>query len=416
MSAAHDAGEPAAGVTVERIGSAEALEALGPEWERLQDATPWKHVLLDHRWMCAWWRAFGAGKQLHVLVLRRGGEVVGIAPMIVSRGWEAFPDRDTRFHLAEDYAHMAGSRWRRCVPIRRVSFPINIACHNERAHFLFPVESEALYAAVFDYWRERRGEWDLMVLEGLPRESAQHAAVAASARERDWRALPQGRTVELFSADIAGTMDDYLASRSRHFRKRQRRAVRANEDHGRIATEEYRGERIGAGLDQLFELERRSWKADPQQGRAVSLTLDDRMRAFLRDVAGAFARSDDAQVLVMTCDGAPFAGVLALGRQTTLLTLVTYMDEARSEQLTTATLWWDFVERALAAGYDRIDFNGNTVAAQKLSNASDVYVRRTVFHDGPYARVLGAAKAGATWISSRRRAGRERRKGGPGDA
>ena len=60
-------------IEVERVDSADRLEQLRPEWDRIQDLCPWKHVLLDFRWVSAWWRSFGAGKELHVLALRQDG-------------------------------------------------------------------------------------------------------------------------------------------------------------------------------------------------------------------------------------------------------------------------------------------------------------------------------------------------------
>src|SRR5262249_27245119 len=105
-------------VTVERVDSVEGIAALGDDWDRVQDACPAKHVLMDHRWVSAWWRHFGEGKELHVLAVRRGGRLAAVAPLVLSRGREAFPARDSRLVLADDYAHMPTPSWMRVVPIR----------------------------------------------------------------------------------------------------------------------------------------------------------------------------------------------------------------------------------------------------------------------------------------------------------
>jgi CelD/BcsL family acetyltransferase involved in cellulose biosynthesis len=70
---------------VDEITSADALDALRPEWEALWDRSPRAAVFQHPDWLLAWWRHVG-GEGLWTLALRRGGELVGIAPLFVWRG------------------------------------------------------------------------------------------------------------------------------------------------------------------------------------------------------------------------------------------------------------------------------------------------------------------------------------------
>ncbi len=404
------------GFRVDRIATLEALEQIATDWDRVQDATASKHVLLDHRWMCAWWRAFGAGKQLHVLVLRRGERVVGIAPMILSRGYEAFPRRDTQYHLAEDAAYLRGPNWRAFVPIRKVSFPVNVASHNARAHFLFPEAGPEAFDAVFAYWWERRGEWDLMVCEGLPLDSEQPGQVAAAVVRQGGRVLPKGREVELQCAHLPETMEGYLRTHSSDYRRRYRKALAANARKGAIGTDEYRGARLEEGMALLFALEQRSWKVEGRAGQELHLPLDDRLRGFLGDVAEGFGRRDQAHVTSMTCDGKPVAALLGLERQGVLLLLVTYMDSRFRGELTTTSMFNAIIEGAIARGLGQIDFNGSSLNVRKMANASHVHVRRSICHGGLYSRLLGASKSASMRVSQALRAARDKLPTGSGGA
>jgi CelD/BcsL family acetyltransferase involved in cellulose biosynthesis len=64
---------------------AAALAALAPDWDRLVLAAARPSPFLLHAWVTQWWRQFGDGAELAVVTARRGGALVGIAPMYIRR-------------------------------------------------------------------------------------------------------------------------------------------------------------------------------------------------------------------------------------------------------------------------------------------------------------------------------------------
>lgn len=52
-----------------------------PEWRSLFERDPNSHVFSTPEWNRLWWEEFGAGKELLVLDLRRGGETVALVPL-----------------------------------------------------------------------------------------------------------------------------------------------------------------------------------------------------------------------------------------------------------------------------------------------------------------------------------------------
>jgi CelD/BcsL family acetyltransferase involved in cellulose biosynthesis len=76
---------PQAACTFATVGSLEELESLGGEWDSLVRAMPRPSPFLLHAWLVEWWRQFGPGATLALAVARRGGRLVGAAPLFVRR-------------------------------------------------------------------------------------------------------------------------------------------------------------------------------------------------------------------------------------------------------------------------------------------------------------------------------------------
>jgi len=387
-------------IDVRRIDSSHALEEIRGEWEALQTACPEKHVLLDHRWVISWWRHFGEGKSLHVLLLRRGTEAVGIAPFMVSRGREVFPQRDPYVQIADDFRFIPADRWRRVVPIRRLTFLLNVSTNNVRSQILTAGEDPSLAAAVLEYCGRIANEWDLMVLEGLPASSGQAEALRRLAPAGRLRACSYRYSRKILRTELSRSLDEFLARRSSHFRKRLRQscvqAERRVADLGGLRLREYRSGEIQAGLEQLLALESRSWKIKEVRRRRLYMRLDDKMRSFYREVAGAFAATDSAQVLMMEVGNEPAAGLFSLEREGIICCVLTFLSEDFSDRVTNAPLWREFVRKAIDRGLREVDFNGNTRNIQKWADDSRLYERAMFFNRRPYSRLLSAV-----WDTSR---------------
>jgi CelD/BcsL family acetyltransferase involved in cellulose biosynthesis len=70
---------------VETISDPNRLADLGPEWDALAAESGLDHPFLTHDWVSAWWEAFGAGRELQILVVRDAGRAVAIAPLMRGR-------------------------------------------------------------------------------------------------------------------------------------------------------------------------------------------------------------------------------------------------------------------------------------------------------------------------------------------
>jgi len=66
------------------VSTAAEFDALEPEWNALLEASD-AGVFQSYEWQRTWWEYFGAKLELRILVFDSGGDIVGIAPLCLSR-------------------------------------------------------------------------------------------------------------------------------------------------------------------------------------------------------------------------------------------------------------------------------------------------------------------------------------------
>jgi CelD/BcsL family acetyltransferase involved in cellulose biosynthesis len=65
------------------INRIEQLDDYRHEWGRLLAETPAASFFQSLEWLESYWRHFGAGQKLRVLIVRDGDRPVGILPLVV---------------------------------------------------------------------------------------------------------------------------------------------------------------------------------------------------------------------------------------------------------------------------------------------------------------------------------------------
>jgi CelD/BcsL family acetyltransferase involved in cellulose biosynthesis len=59
-----------------------SLEPVRSQWQRLWEADPVAEIFQSFPWCRAWWQGYGAGRQLHCIVVRHRELIVGILPLV----------------------------------------------------------------------------------------------------------------------------------------------------------------------------------------------------------------------------------------------------------------------------------------------------------------------------------------------
>jgi CelD/BcsL family acetyltransferase involved in cellulose biosynthesis len=266
------------------INDMDELAEYRSAWSGLLDQTPAASFFHSLDWLEVYWRHFGAGQKLRVLMVLSAGRTIGILPLVVQR-------ERTR----------VGS-------VRVLTYPLH-----DWGSFYGPIGPEpgAALSAGLEYLVQSRRDWDVLELRWIDPSAPDRCqtkqamqAAGLQAYETVW-----DRTAVV---DLAGTWDDYLASRPAKWRNNFRRQERKVQEHGKVSYLRYRplGEAHGEAdprwdlYDACEELARRSWQGTSTTGTTLS---HDSIRDYLREAHAAAARAGAVDLNLMMLDGRPAA-------------------------------------------------------------------------------------------------------------
>ena len=135
--------------SIAKLRSEEEITALREDWQGLTEIIPDCPFFLTWEWISTWWRYLGVNNELWLLTAR-----------------------DTDDHLAGLAPWMRGHRKVGPITFRWLSFIGSGLARPAHLDIIArPGEEEILSAAFLQYLQNHRGEWDVLVLEGLRQRS-----------------------------------------------------------------------------------------------------------------------------------------------------------------------------------------------------------------------------------------------------
>jgi CelD/BcsL family acetyltransferase involved in cellulose biosynthesis len=271
------------------VNSLEQLAAYRMVWQCLLRQTPGATFFQTYDWLELYWKHFGEGQRLRVLVVTSNDEPIGIVPLC---------ERVERHRLGR---------------VRVLTYPLD---HWGTWYGPIGPNVAASLLMAMRHVRGQRGSgrpqsWDLLELRwtsaaGKDRGRTQRAMHAVGFR-------PQKAQFQLASAiDMSGTWQEYTAGRTSKWRNNILRDIRRVESLGKVEFVRHRPVAAAEGdgdpawplYDACVEVAARSW----QGGRSDGTTLSNqRVEAFLRDTHAAAARLGMLDMNVLSIDGRPAA-------------------------------------------------------------------------------------------------------------
>ncbi|MBI5055391.1 MAG: GNAT family N-acetyltransferase [Nitrospirae bacterium] len=80
---------------IDVITDFEEFRKLRDPWTSLLEQSRADKVFLTHEWFSVWWEAFGGKRSLFVILVKKGGEILGIAPLMRGKStYRGFPVRN----------------------------------------------------------------------------------------------------------------------------------------------------------------------------------------------------------------------------------------------------------------------------------------------------------------------------------
>lgn len=350
-------------VTAEIVTDYERFVRLEREWNDAVRRAGVPHPFLRHEWFRTWWDCFGAGRRLHVVVVRDGAEVVAIAPLMT------------------EHVHMYG------LTVRKFDLLHND--HTPRADCIVagsPLES---YGALWDALRDAHDQWDVLQLSRLPDDSPTRKAFASLA-DRDGYATGAWQGDRSPCLTLSGTWDGYHASLSAKFRSNLRNRLSRLRAFGEPQLEVLdTAEQIAGAREEALRLEASGWK----DKAGTSITSDPAVHRFYSLLAPRAAEHGWLRLMFLTVGGRRIATSYGSCFDGRLFLFKTGYDPDYAACAPFKLLTYFAVERAFAEGLREIDFLGDAEPWKlEWTSTSRAHEWLYVFPNTMRARLLHSLK------------------------
>jgi len=263
---------------VEEARTTEAFQALRRDWEALVDRCPQATLYQTFDWNESWWSAFRLRKRLRIVVVRRSGQLIGIAPLYVSS------------HLG--------------TPLRRLAF-LGTGCSDYMDLICEKKDASEVWNSVTRHLTHRPG-YDMADLQHLaswsvlrnlvePRIQWGHDRVAHLRSQEPCPYLPLPATWD----ELAKSMGKKMRSNIGYY---DRLLVR---DHPTAETKVAGEAEMYQAMTDLFELHQKRWNARLLPG----VLGGARTQSFHCEVAKRFLRNGALRMHVTQVEGKTVAAL-----------------------------------------------------------------------------------------------------------
>ncbi len=329
-------------VQVEEINQIDRLAGIRQEWGALLGQTPGASFFHSLDWLEIYWRHFGRGQKLRVLLVRDADRLTGIVPLVIRR-------EPTRVGT-----------------IRTLTFPLH-----DWGSFYGPIgpDPEKTLRAGLSHIRNTSRDWDILELrwQGAPDtdpDIARRTMLAAG-----FQAFP---TVSDHAAivDLTGTWESYWKSRKGAWLRRFRHAERQLSEQGEITCIRYRPQGSAQRddsprwdlYDACEEIARRSWQGDATDGTTLS---HESVRGFFRESHEAAAALGCVDLNLISVGGVPTAFIYGYHYRGYIYGLRRGFDAARCRQGAGNVLMAYVLRDSFARGDRLYDMGAGSIEAKR---------------------------------------------------
>ena len=281
-------------------------------------------------WLASWLDAYGQDYDTHILTVQRNGELIGLVPLMLAKG--------------------------RAMPVLEW---LGAGRSDQAPLLLRPDSADACLDAIFSFLRASPFRWCLLSLRTL--QPSQHKWLVDRLPADGYLADQDDvspRTV------IQGGWDDYLAKKSRKHRGNIKRLLKRAQELPALQITCV-SEFTSVLLDEIMEVERRSWKA--QEG---SLRLEGEGRDFYQTFLQQFSAKRQLEIWTCRYNETLLAYIITLNYQN-------------------AVFYYNGAYRSDCASFDQDLSPGSLLIASALKSAHDRGIRTFDFlrGDEPYKKL-----------------------------
>ena len=318
------------------------FNSLEGEWLALLPQSSFQAVFATPQWQRIWWQSFGQGKELLLLGVREGDQLVAVAPMMQQEGTISFiGGKDVCDYL--DFIVVAG-------------------------------EEERALSAVWRHLASR--PWETLALHSLPHQSQTPRILRELARE-------EGFYVEVEQEEVCpqlalpSSWEEYLASLSKKDRHELQRKMRRLHREAQVQFYAVPNDRLGdEDVEDFLRLHRES-----REDKAVFMTDD--MARFFRLMAAKLAKMGVLRLYFLDVDGKRVSSVLCFNDNGELQLYNSGFDLAYSSLSVGLLIKAFCIQAAIQEGKKRFNFlRGNELYKYRLGGKDTPIYRCYISRNG----------------------------------
>lgn len=259
-------------VKLKVITDSVGLAALEPEWRNIYQNSKCSNPFLSYEWLTSWWRSFGKGNQLWVVVAERDGAAVCIAPLM----------RVERAGFSK---------------LQFLGQPYSDYCD-----FITAAERDSSVESIVEFIKHKQ-RWDVLELRGIRGDSPNlpilRAAWPDTPRLNQWR-----RWYVAPSVPIRCSWSEYLGGIRKGLMSDTRRKIRRLEEKGELAYRECGTLERGLQLLDQFALQKSQRFASTG---AKNILANGRVLEFYKEVTRRLWDSGQVHISSLDLEHRPIA-------------------------------------------------------------------------------------------------------------
>lgn len=278
-------------LTIERISRIEELGNIEAQWNKVLHMSSSNTLFLSHEWIYNWWKSFGKDKELLILLVRDGEEVIGIAPLMI-----------------EEYK--IGK-----LTFNQIAFIQNAHCYH--LDFIINRLFSEVIDLIFQYLKKEIKDWRRIYLNRIP-ISAKNTETIRSSCTKFFVYKEQHGGIAPY-IPVKGTWDEYYVARKRKFRAELRRDWKRLSAKGKIEFKMYKKDsgNIDLAFEELLAIARTTWKE--KEGSAISSTPE--LTQFYYSITQEAYKNDQLALVIMYINNKPNAFLLCVNYNNVLYEL-----------------------------------------------------------------------------------------------
>jgi CelD/BcsL family acetyltransferase involved in cellulose biosynthesis len=297
-------------------------------WGQVLNKSENNNVFQTWEWIYTWWKYFGDGRTLLLLLLMENGEVVGIAPLMFSK--------------------------------KRLNF-INLGLIefigtglSDYGDFILLKDKKECINLIFDFLEKTTLKWDLIDLRHIPKESTTADLLQEVAEERGYLSIREETTCLFIS--LPKTLDEFFKRLSTKMRKNLRNEVtRINKSYSTAMKSEENSGDLVSSVNTFLSLYQ-GWLTERHNLSTIFDLPFPKIKEFLIDLALVFSSKGWMNLTILSFNQEPVSAQFNFIYNKSFYQYMVCRDPSYSQFGVGNVHNMHLIERSIQLGLQRFDF------------------------------------------------------------